>query len=162
MFYTGVGSRKTPKDILELMVRIGMKAAQNGYTLRSGGADGADKAFEHGCDLVKGPKEIYYANQATEEAMAMAALYHPAWGACSPYARKLHGRNAFQILGINLNKPSHHFICWTPDGCITHSQRTRQTGGTGTAISIANNYGISICNLAIVDHRDIMEAWVSK
>jgi len=42
MFYTGVGSRKTPKDILELMVRIGMKAAQNGYTLRSGGADGED------------------------------------------------------------------------------------------------------------------------
>ena len=160
MFYTGVGSRKTPKDVLELMVKIAIKAAQNGYTLRSGGAEGADKAFEHGCDMVKGPKEIYYANQATAEAMAMAALYHPAWSSCSPYAKKLHGRNAFQVLGINLDKPSNNFICWTPDGCLHHHERSRITGGTGTAISIADNYHINICNLANYTHRDLMEAWV--
>lgn len=160
MHYTGVGSRKTPPDVLELIVRIAMKAAQEGYVLRSGGADGADKAFERGCDLARGSKEIYYANQATAEAMTIAAKFHPAWNACTEYARKLHGRNAFQVLGITLNKPSERFICWTPDGCVTHAQRTRATGGTGTAISIAHFYGINICNLALPTHRAIMEEWV--
>ena len=159
-FYTGVGSRKTPPDVLALMSRIARKAAQSGYVLRSGGADGADKAFESGCDMVRGPKEIYYAKQATVEAMAIAAKFHPAWHACTEYARKLHGRNAFQVLGITLDKPSDRFICWTPDGCVTHAQRSRATGGTGTAISIADAYGIAVCNLAIATHRAIMEEWV--
>ena len=162
MFYTGVGSRKTPVEILHLMQLIARKAAQSGYILRSGGVDGADKAFEQGCDSVNGQKEIYYANQATEQAMEIAAKFHPAWGACSAYAKKLHGRNSFQVLGINLNLPSDRLICWTPDGCITHAQRTRATGGTGTAISIASANHIMICNLAIDSHRRIMENWVAK
>lgn len=160
MFYTGVGSRKTPADVLELMVRIAMKAAQSGYVLRSGGAEGADKAFEQGCDLVHGPKEIYYAKQATAEAMDLAAQFHPAWNAFTEYAKKLHGRNSFQVLGLTLDKPSERFICWTPDGCVTHAQRTRATGGTGTAISIADAYHIAICNLALPAHRAIMEEWI--
>lgn len=160
MYYTGVGSRKTPDDVLSLMQRIAVKAAQSGYVLRSGGADGADKAFECGCDAVNGPKEIYYAKQATANAMAIAAQFHPAWNACTDYAKKLHGRNSFQVLGLDLNLPSNNLICWTPDGCTSHAQRTRNTGGTGTAISIASHYGVPICNLAIPDHRRIMESWV--
>ena len=159
-FYTGVGSRKTPPDVLALMSRIARKAAQSGYVLRSGGADGADKAFESGCDMVGGPKEIYYAKQATAEAMDIAAQFHPAWNACTEYARKLHGRNAFQVLGLTLDNPSERLICWTPDGCVTHAQRSRATGGTGTAISIADAYHVPICNLAIAAHRAIMEEWV--
>lgn len=47
-FYTGVGSRETPDDILKMMTRLGKKLASEGWTLRSGGAVGADAAFEFG------------------------------------------------------------------------------------------------------------------
>lgn len=47
-FYTGVGSRETPSHILEMMTQLGKKLASDGWTLRSGGALGADAAFELG------------------------------------------------------------------------------------------------------------------
>ncbi|WP_419663864.1 hypothetical protein Dvar_40930 [Desulfosarcina variabilis str. Montpellier] len=134
-FYTGVGSRKTPPEILTLMTRFAMFAARNGLILRSGGAIGADQAFEAGAgDL----KEIYRPEDATPEALELAAQYHPAWHYMKWYSRRLHGRNAFQVLGKGLNTPSKFLICWTPDGCTRHSTRKTSTGGTGTAISIAS------------------------
>lgn len=57
-WYTGVGSRETPVNILELMEEVGYKLASQGWTLRSGGALGADRAFEEGmfrCVGVDGP-----------------------------------------------------------------------------------------------------------
>lgn len=47
-YYTGVGSRETPEHILELMRKTGKALASQGWTLRSGGAKGADQAFEAG------------------------------------------------------------------------------------------------------------------
>lgn len=47
-YYTGVGSRETPPDILTLMTALGKKLVSEGWTLRSGGALGADAAFEFG------------------------------------------------------------------------------------------------------------------
>ena len=68
----------------------------------------------------------------------MAATYHPAWK-CSPGARKLHGRNMYQILGPNLDSPADLVVCWTKDG--------GPTGGTGQVIRIAMAKGIKIINL---------------
>jgi len=50
-FYTGVGSRKTPLSILKVMRKLGYKLAIDGWMLRSGGADGADSAFEKGAGI---------------------------------------------------------------------------------------------------------------
>ena len=47
-YYTGVGSRSTPQDIMELMTQVATKLEALGYSLRSGAADGADTAFENG------------------------------------------------------------------------------------------------------------------
>ena len=143
--YTGVGSRKTPTNVLDLMIdiayylRICLK-----LTLRSGGAIGADRAFEKGAGNLK---EIYTIKEATEEGRRIASMFHPAWNKCSEFAKDLHGRNSFQVLGKDLKTPSKFLICWTPDGCISHSTRTYITGGTGTAISIADAYNIPIHNL---------------
>lgn len=60
--YAGIGSRKTPKNVLDFMFEIGKELALLGYVLRSGGAEGADSAFEKGADSVKGMKEIYQRN----------------------------------------------------------------------------------------------------
>jgi hypothetical protein len=80
---------------------------------------------------------------------------------CKPYVRKLHGRNAFQILGLSLNTPSKYCICWTPDGATTHMERVRRTGGTGTAISIADAYKVPVVNLVIPSHRAHWETWAN-
>jgi len=148
--YTGVGSRNTPSSVLQIMHDIAVRLSDLGYTLRSGGADGADKAFESGTD----DKQIYYANDANFQAMAIARKFHPAWERCSPFAKKLHGRNAFQVLGKGLDTPSKFLICWTPDACISHKDRTIRTGGTGTAISIADHYNVEIFNLGNLKHQN--------
>jgi hypothetical protein len=155
-FYTGVGSRKAPADILVMMTAIARKLEELGYTLRSGAAEGSDKAFEAGA----GRKCIYLAKHSTPTAEGIASGYHPAWEKCSIFARKLHGRNALQILGDDLNTPSQFVICWTPDGCTDHTHRTIRTGGTGTAISIAAAHNIPIYNLARKDHFERLQKFV--
>ena len=146
--YTGIGSRKTPKDILSLMTRISLYLSKKGYILRSGGAEGADKAFEEGVtgDL----KEIYlpwtnFNNNKeifipiSQEALKMAEKFHPYWINSKEGARKLHARNCYQILGKNLDKPSNFVICWTPGG--------KEIGGTAQALRIAKEKNIKIFNL---------------
>jgi len=156
-YYTGVGKRDTPLHILDIMTKLAVKLSPH-YTLRSGGARGADKAFEKGALSAN----IYYAADATEKSMQLAASYHPAWNSCGEWARKLHGRNSFQVLGDNLNSPSQFLLCWTPDGATSHQERSRATGGTGTAISIASAHGVPVYNLQRYDHFMIAIKWIGK
>lgn len=111
------------------MERIATRLRDMGYTLRSGGARGADSAFERGAG---GMKEVFRASDAT-----------PAWHRCSEYARKLHARNGFQILGRDLFSPSQFVVCWTKDG--------GPTGGTGQAIRLATAYQVPVFNLFHAD-----------
>jgi len=55
--YTGIGSRQTPPNVIATMEKIARRLADRGFTLRSGGADGADTAFERGAG--SGSTEIY-------------------------------------------------------------------------------------------------------
>ena len=48
IYYAGIGSRKTPNEVLSLIVEIAEYFARMGFILRSGGADGADSAFAAG------------------------------------------------------------------------------------------------------------------
>lgn len=145
-YYTGVGSRETPSDILTIIQLLASYLAKQNYILRSGGAIAADAAFEKGCDLAHGQKEIFYANDATPETLRLASQIHPAWHRCSEYAKKLHARNCFQVLGKDLKTPSEFLICWTKDG--------RHIGGTRTAIKLALNNHIPIINLGIKEDRE--------
>jgi len=158
--YTGIGSRKTPKHILDVMVDIARELEQRLYCLRSGGAEGADMAFESGVRSEYW-KEIYLpwpgfnghdSTLHTPEPLAfdIAARFHPAWGALSPAMRKLMARNVHQVLGVKLsiNSPSKFVVCWTPDGAETMQRTSRATGGTGQAIRIASANTIPVFNLA--------------
>jgi len=135
-FYAGVGSRKTPQETQELMTAAARRFYDNGWTLRSGGAIGADSAFEHGAGT---QTEIFCAEDATDEGILLASTIHPAWHRCSSYAKALHGRNILQVLGRDLNSPVKGVVCWTPGGIAT--------GGTRTAIILARQHKIPVINL---------------
>lgn len=145
-FYTGVGSRSTPEDIMYIIGKLAKKLANNGWIVRSGGAIGADRAFEAGAISVGGGRMIYYPQDANAASMDMASKVHPAWNKCSDYVKKLHARNCFQVLGIDLNTPSSFLVCWTPGGA--------DVGGTRTAIVIARNNNIEVINLGIKHQLD--------
>lgn len=146
-YYAGIGSRTTPKADLTLMTQLAVELEKNGYILRSGGAKGADTAFDDGVDDVEN-REILRPKHATMKALAIAESVHPAWHNCNDYAKKLHGRNSQIILGRNLDSPVEFVICWTPDG--------NQIGGTALGMRLAIKCDIPVYNLAVEDDRNYL------
>jgi len=124
LFYTGIGSRNIPPEYFSYFEEVGFYLSQMGFTLRSGGADGADTAFEEGCVRDNGKKEIYLPwrgfngrdssfERPTEEAHTLASQYHPFWFGMKKSIQSLHARNSHQVLGMDLETPSLFIICWT-------------------------------------------------
>lgn len=173
-FYAGIGSRETPPEILDLMESIAYRLARlvevtgdyhpstyDGWVLRSGGAPGADQAFERGAmrgmdgDLLEPWPQIFLPWKGFEKrpvgpdhfpppliAFDIAAKYHPSWSYLSRGARALHARNVQQILGPNPANPtlSSFVACWT--------KRAKGGGGTGQAIRVAGGYAVPVYDLA--------------
>jgi hypothetical protein len=163
--YSGIGSRDTPAPILLQMEQLAVLASEQGWILRSGGAVGADSAFEAGCDKVSGQKEIYipfklFNNHHSSlyppsELAHMTAKYvHPNYTALSRVARLLIGRNMHQILGWNMSLPVRCVVCYTKDGCESFKTYSRGTGGTGSAIALASYLSIPVFNLYHKDRYD--------
>lgn len=161
--YTGVGARKTPWDVQAYMRAAAKRLAELGWTLRSGGANGADSAFEAGCDKGLGPKEIYLPwkgfnknpsnlilNDSStiikQETINVLGKEH--WNRLSQGAKNLHMRNVYQVLGVDLKTKSRFVLCWAPiiDG--------RPQGGTATAIKLAQNHEIPVFNLFKEGEKD--------
>lgn len=145
-YYAGIGSRDTPASVQASFFMLASELGDAGWTLRSGGAEGADQAFESGLSPAN-PREIFLpwrkfaGNDSplctpSAEAFALAAKFHPAWERCSPAARKLHARNMHQVLGTDLNTPVEFVVCWTEGGL--------GSGGTGQALRLAKGRGIPI------------------
>lgn len=156
MSYAGIGARATPIDVCRHMRNIAINLEATGFVLRSGHADGADKAFESGV-TEEDNMEIYLPWKGFNgskssryticpRAFELAERYHPAWNKCGPYAKKLIARNGYQLLGQTLENPSKFAICWTPGG--------RTIGGTGQGIRIAEAYEIPVINMGASDWED--------
>lgn len=163
--YAGIGSHETPDEVLDWMSNIGQFLATKGYVLRSGFADGADKAFARGAEVENGAMEnflpwpgfngapigderfIYVTDEASIlKAERTAMESHPNWAACSRAARNMHTRNVYQVLGRNLDDPVDFIVCWTPRG--------KRGGGTGQALRIAHPLGIRIYDLALEEDQE--------
>lgn len=169
MLYAGIGSRKTPPAVLARMTRLATRLSQLNYILRSGAADGADSAFAAGCNGEsdiwlpwKGFNGCFAGNFPTAEHEKMATTLHPAWSRLSRGAKALHSRNVGQILGGNLKTPVAFVLCWTPDGCESEASRSKDTGGTGTAIALASRHDIPIFNLKNADAEIRMAALINR
>ena len=126
-YYAGIGSRETPADVLYAMGAIAVRLSYKGWTLRSGGAPGADSAFAQGAwdaftegdgdgRMLTRP-EIYLPWLGFEsignarlvnpqpETFSIAEQFHPAWDRLSQGAKRLHARNVHQILGPDVTTP---------------------------------------------------------
>lgn len=187
MFYTGVGSRETPIDIYNLMIRF---AALQDKVLRSGGADGADSAFQFGCEQgtpgrkleipeIYHPWENFNHNKAgstpgmfdytlEERQFAEYVLYKVLpnlW--VKPSVMSLFRRNVYQVTGLAINVEdtvcSDFLLCYTKDGCTGRSNYDRSTsGGTGVAILIADEFDVPVFNLQRPKTYNKTRLWCMK
>ena len=169
--YTGVGSRTTPEHILKIMRDAAAELASGGWVLRSGAASGADSAFEEGCDMMRGRKEIYlpfrgfngnrsHLDAPSPEAFGLASHYHPHWHGLSSVGKRLMARNMHQVLGADLKTQADILICWTPDGCKSSAERSKKTGGSGQAIDLASDRAVPVLNLFHPSHQNRLQAFV--
>lgn len=171
-YYSGIGSRNTPTPILDLMKNISTKLESEGFILRSGGAQGADSAFEEGV-VDKANMEIYipwkgFADKFSgdlgvilatelpnwEEAQDKVYDIHPAPERLSMGAIALHGRNMYQVLGKDLNTPSRFVVFWAPP------TKDGVKGGTNSAYQLAKNNGIETFNLFEEEVQERFLRWV--
>jgi hypothetical protein len=154
-YYAGIGSRETPKEVCLYMTAIAKRLASLGYTCNSGGADGADSAFERGAVV---NRQIFLPwdgfNKRTVANMIklhgegsylvppfnpdLVRKYHPKPDALSDAGWKFMSRNSYQVLGKDLDTPVEFVLCWTKDG--------KASGGTGQALRIAKDRRIPIFN----------------
>lgn len=145
MIIAGIGARATPMDALMELEQVGMALAMRGIKGRSGGAPGADTAFQRGYSVIAPHLlKVYPGNIGHYvEWQQHAAHYHPNWNACDEHSRKLHARNSAIMLGvwpIVAPEPVDAVVCWTEGGAVK--------GGTGQSLRIAAAYNIPVFNLA--------------
>lgn len=180
--YAGIGSRKTPDSILNIMRHLASYLYVQGWTLRSGGAFGADHAFEQGVDdmnlarsqlgetIEDSQKQIYlpwrnfnhsvselhpgkWPFTPTEE--AIAKKFHPAWHRLSSSAKLMMLRNVRQLVGLNVTDGFSGFVvCWTPGGAVI--------GGTGQTLRMAQALNIPVINLGTADDNAGLEDLINQ
>lgn len=163
MFYAGVGSRKPPEDILRRLAKYASILEGWGYTLRSGGAIGCDKAFERGV-VDSSKKEIFRSNDAEPWAYDYVRKCLPkdrppyddpkGYVNWDPYIKGLLARNMMQVLGKDGDSPVDFLVCWAP----LEDVLTSKVGGTGYAIRCAMLNRIPVYNVACPKRRKEFEA----
>ena len=158
--YAGVGSRETDKATLSYMKDMAGRLEANGFKLLSGGADGADKAFESGTKN----SQVFLAEDIAsnrfgnaQQALTIAEQYYHTprkWSGLSPRVKQLMARNCYEVLGEDLNSPVDFVLC------KSKLWNGKPSGGTSQAIRIAEAYGIPVFNLAYDGERQKFEQWV--
>lgn len=144
LIYAGIGSRKTPLPIQNQMRQIAEQLSPVGWQLRSGHADGADKAFERnavhkeihlpwdGFNNTREDRQTYFVPDPRVPGLIdIAARNHPTWNSLGFPVKCLMIRNTTILLGLDMASPVKFVVCWTPDG--------REVGGTSHALRVARD-----------------------
>lgn len=180
--YAGIGSRNTPVHIQTKMEDLAEALVAHGYILRSGGAAGADSAFERGCDRAQGTKQIFipwngfkprpdtpdirrttnergvlmpaHPVEAEEISARFWPQSHVRWSSLKSSTRALMSRNTCQILGPTLELPAQFVLFWKPtDG---------RTSGTGHALRIAGAYEVQCVRVAARTQVSEFAEWAAS
>lgn len=190
-YYTLVGSRETPDEVLVIMRMLVSKLCSEGWCGRSGGAVGADTCLEEGVNAhltyTEEPysysgfyMEVYLPWKDFNErdssdpayytlpflsnktsAEEIAKETHPAWERCSQGAQKLHTRNVYQVLGQDLKTPSKFLVCWAKPKNV-NVRDDIVLGGTNTAVQLAKKHGADIINLWYDEDMKRVKQWINK
>lgn len=166
-----VGSRKTPDNILTVMMRLARAVCDIGYLIQSGEADGADNAAHIGArqssryaeigfagylpwNGMKTNRGLIYVDQSDgiydastfdtwEQAKALAYSARGSFNGLGRGGVSLHTRNAFQILSPSLQHPVDRCVFWaSPIG-----NGATVEGGTNTAVQLALRHSVPLVNL---------------
>lgn len=160
--YTGIGSRDVTEEEFSMMTHLAVTLGDVGFTLRSGGAKGADTAFELGCaESVGGLAEIYIPWKGfgkkilnpnskrfvpSESRFEDAKKYLleneiiPWFERMSQGAQKLHARDYYQCVGMGVVSD---FMIY----CAEDDKNGVPKGGTRTAILLARSLGVPTYNI---------------
>ena len=158
MTYAGIGSRETPKKVLDKMTEVAEYLEKQGYILNTGVAfkgkeEGADGAFSKGTSK----KNLFAPENAGKRELKVAEEIHPAWEALvakGPGGPKLMARNTNQIFGAKLDTPVDFVLFWAEDkGKVGKTGQDRPEGGTGHAVEMARAKGIPTINMMDSDWR---------
>jgi len=171
MYYAGIGARKTPPYLLKYFTSVAEGLGVQGWILNSGGADGADTAFENGARSIcakrniflpwkgfnKNNSSLYLENMSRDlvnSARKIAEDFHPQGNRMNPTVSQFMTRNTFQVLGVNLKTPVSFVLCCSPGGY--------KTGGTSQAMRVARGYNIPVINTSNAGFRDKLKAITEK
>jgi len=175
-YYTMIGSRLTPVHCEDLMKRLSHELCRLHYTVRSGGANGADTCAEYGfTNLNSDLHEVYlpwsgFNNKSgivysklglINEASELCSKHHLWWNTVKKESVKhLHRRNMHQVLGKDLITPSQFCILYAePD---TNRGEGHVKGGTGSANSLCLEQGVPVYNLYYDDVYSKLLNWVIR
>lgn len=165
MTYAGIGSRKTPQDILNEMTEVAKYLdSTSGYTLNTGTTfkgreEGADKAFSDGTKNKNlfSPDNI----KTTDREYSIAKEIHPNWNALINKGiggAQLMARNTNQVFGKNLDTPVDFVLFYAKES----NNPLRPEGGTGQAVEMARRKGIPTINMANSNWRNQLENVIVK
>ena len=160
-YYAGIGARSAPEEALGAMRRLATSLRENGWVLRSGGAQGSDRAFESAAGR---DKEVM-----TPRNMGMTSggvATPPRWEVrtispfcleypieqMKPYVQALLARNAMIVVGVAGDCHVDFVVCWTP----TDDPCDPQAGGTRYACRLASSLGIPVFNLKTCTAESIL------
>ena len=172
--YAGIGSRRTPEPFLAAMADLAETLGRAGCILSTGGADGADRAFETGALRTDAPVTVHTPwpgyngyrpgrepesdidvvhPRPTDAAdgepyLDLARRQHPHWERCGRGARALFVRNVSLLAGAlgcdGAPLAVRAVVAWTPNG----RSRGRDAGGTGHSLRVAAELGIPAVNVS--------------
>lgn len=164
-----IGSRKAPRNILNLATVIGRAFSDEGHVGYSGGAPGMDDAwmrdYDRSLSRIIIPWEGFNGhftsqgyfcwakqqNEAKIRSIAQAMSVTSYFEDVSKYVQALFSRNAFQVLGLNAIQPVDEIYYWAPE------VNQRVSGGTRVAVDIGRKYRIKTYNLYFENVRKALE-----
>jgi hypothetical protein len=167
--YAGFSAPDTPPEVLNFMSRLSSRLEEIGFVLRSRGADGADSAFDDGCEN----KEIFLPwpgfndkesefDSPTSEALRVMEVLHGDWQQLKQGAQRLLACNSHVILGADMRSPADFVVCWTNDGAEKSRSFGRSTWEPNLAIDLADRFGIPVFNLKNRGAVDRLKEWITS
>ena len=190
MYYSGIGSRETPPEVISIMEDAGFRLARMGWILRSGKAAGADAAFQRGMQRLRneygciGRAEIYIPWKGFKGGDGLIDQWdilpddldkkYPGhedmrW----EWVKEVHGGWDKLSQGARkLHERNIHQLFGQDLGnayinqskfVLYYAPETKSgnpKGGTATAVNLAKKQGIRTLNLLQVENRAILEKFI--